>query len=129
MNYTSETVAAGYVIGDLKPNYNMVFHGETGECGRLDFNGPAMIFAGNAEESAKIFFDWIAQYFAQRLLDERNAGLEQAAKICEAGLYEADEAFLENRGDEERVPYEAGQALRKSLAAAIRAAAAKGSEK
>jgi hypothetical protein len=54
-----------------RPNYNITFHGEGGEIGRLDFNGPEMVFTGNAEESAKVFFDWIAKSFAGRLAEER----------------------------------------------------------
>jgi hypothetical protein len=30
-----------------------------------------MVFTGNAEESAKVFFDWIAKSFAGRLAEER----------------------------------------------------------
>ena len=48
----------------VKPNYNIIFHNNAGKVGELDFNGPAMVFSGNAEESAKVFFDLIAKLFA-----------------------------------------------------------------
>ena len=57
---------------DLLPNYNMTFNNKDGqEVGRLDFNGDTMKFIGNADESAQVFFDWIAESFASRLLQER----------------------------------------------------------
>lgn len=56
------------------PNYTIKFFKDTGEIGCLDFNGPAMVFTGEAEESAKVFFDWIAKSFSQRLEEERRKG-------------------------------------------------------
>jgi hypothetical protein len=74
-------------ILDLKPNYNISFHnnseGGTGkEVGKLDFNGPALVFTGDAEESAKVFIDWIASSFAGRLEEERKAERDRLAKEC-----------------------------------------------
>ena len=63
-----------------KPNYNLTFHraGDNGfiaqEVGRLDFNGPALVFEGSAEESAKVFIDWIAKAFEGRLKEEYQRG-------------------------------------------------------
>ena len=71
-------------IGNIKPNYNITFHnnldtGGTGKMvGRLDFNGPEMIFEGDAEESAKVFIDWIARAFKGRLEEEYNRGYSDA---------------------------------------------------
>ena len=45
---------------------------------------------------------------------------EDAAKVCESRLYEADEAFLDKRGDEERVPYEVSQSAIRGCAQSIR---------
>ena len=46
------------------PNYNMTFSNADGkEVGQLDFNGDTMKFSGNAEESAQVFFDWIAESY------------------------------------------------------------------
>lgn len=63
-----------------KPNYNITFHKANDnslmshEIGRLDFNGPAMKFEGDFEESAKVFFNWIATAFAERLKEEYQRG-------------------------------------------------------
>jgi hypothetical protein len=65
-----------------KPNYNITFHraGDNGfiaeEVGHLDFNGQAMKFEGDFEESAKVFFDFIARSFAGRLKEEYQRGYE-----------------------------------------------------
>jgi hypothetical protein len=61
---------------DLKPNYNISFHNNGQEIGKLDFNGPALVFTGDAEESAKVFIDWIARSFYGRLEEERKAERE-----------------------------------------------------
>ena len=58
---------------DLKPNYNISFHNNGQEIGKLDFNGPALVFTGEAEESAKVFIEWIARSFHGRLEGERKA--------------------------------------------------------
>jgi hypothetical protein len=68
---------------DPKPNYNISFHNNGQEIGKLDFNGPAMVFTGDAEESAKVFIDWIARSFAARLEEERKAEREMCAQLCE----------------------------------------------
>jgi hypothetical protein len=70
-------------IRDLKPNYNISFHNNDQEIGKLDFNGPALVFTGEAEESAKVFIDWIARSFHGRLEEERKAEREACAKVCE----------------------------------------------
>jgi len=63
---------------DTKPNHNMTFHNQDGkQVGVLDFNGPEMTFTGDADERAKVFFDFIARSFKARLdqerADERNS--------------------------------------------------------
>jgi hypothetical protein len=68
---------------DSKPNYNIAFHNNGQEIGKLDFNGPALVFTGDAEESAKVFIDWIARSFHGRLEEERKAEREACAKVCE----------------------------------------------
>jgi hypothetical protein len=70
-------------IRDLKPNYNISFHNNGKEVGKLDFNGSALVFTGEAEESAKVFVDWIARRFASRLEEESKAEREACAKVCE----------------------------------------------
>ena len=61
---------------NFKPNYNISFHNNGQEIGKLDFNGPALVFTGDAGESAKVLIDWIARSFAARLEEERKAERE-----------------------------------------------------
>jgi hypothetical protein len=68
---------------DLKPDYNISFHNNGQEIGKLDFNGPKLVFTGEAEESAKVFIDWVARNFAARLEDERKAEREMCSQLCE----------------------------------------------
>ena len=69
---------------DLKPDYNISFHNNGQEIGKLYFNGPEMVFTGDAEESAKVFIDWVARSFYGRLEEERKAEREACAKVCES---------------------------------------------
>lgn len=71
------------INSDTLPNYNMTFNNNGGEVGRLDFNGPEMKFTGNADESAQVFFDWIAEAFASRLLEERKREYTRCVKLVE----------------------------------------------
>lgn len=74
-----------YVLA--KPNYNISFHGEGGkEIGKLDFNGPALVFTGNAEESAKVFADYLAKSFYGRIEEAAQAERERCAQICDAQI-------------------------------------------
>jgi hypothetical protein len=69
---------------DLLPNYNMTFNNKDGqEVGKLDFNGDTMKFIGNADESAKVFFDWLAESFKSRLLQERKREYTRCVKLVE----------------------------------------------
>lgn len=78
---TDQTIA----LMTAKPSYNITFHRDGGEkAGELDFNGPEMKFTGNVEESGRVFFDWIAQSFAQRLKDERAGPLGEVEKLITA---------------------------------------------
>ena len=70
-------------VFNFKPDYNIAFHNNGKEVGKLDFNGPKMVFTGDAEESAKVFIDWIARSFAARLEEERKAEREACAKVCD----------------------------------------------
>lgn len=67
-----------------KANCSVIFHNEQGQVGALDFNGPALKFEGNAEESAKVFIDWVAKSFAGRLSEEYARGYQaaRAAQEC-----------------------------------------------
>ena len=70
-------------VSNFKPNYNISFHNNGQEIGKLDFNGPALVFTGDAEESAKVFIDWIAGSFHGRLEEERKAEREACAKVAD----------------------------------------------
>jgi hypothetical protein len=69
-------------VSNFKPNHNISFHNNGQEIGKLDFNGPALVFTGDAEESAKVFIDWVARFFHGRLEEERKAEREACAKVC-----------------------------------------------
>jgi hypothetical protein len=70
-----------FAFTEMKPNYNMTFNRDGKQIGVLDFNGPEMTFVGDADESAKVFFDFIAGWFKGRLeqerADERNSWLAE----------------------------------------------------
>lgn len=68
---------------NIKPNYSIRMHNGSSEVGVLDFNGPAMTFTGNAEESAMLLFAFIAESFEKRLEEERQAEREACAKVCD----------------------------------------------
>ena len=88
-----------FAFTDIKPNHNMTFHNQDGkQVGTLDFNGPEMVFTGDADESAKVFFDFIAGWFKERLEQERADEREACAKVCETewatlGQMEAGSVF------------------------------------
>lgn len=67
-------------ITSVKPNYSISFHKEDKTVGILDFDGPELVFNGDCHESAKVFIDFVAQSFANRLKEERNSAFEEAAK-------------------------------------------------
>jgi hypothetical protein len=67
----------------IKPDYNICFRNNNQVIGKLDFNGRALVFIGDAEESAKALIDWVARSFHGRLEEERKAEREACAKVCE----------------------------------------------
>ena len=71
-------------ISNITPNYNITFHNAKEQVGVLDFNGPEMVFSGNMHESAKLFFDWIAKSFKQRLEQDGVTELEQENRLLRA---------------------------------------------
>jgi len=95
------------LINNFKPSYTITMNHSDGECvGRFDFNGPKLVFTGDAEESAKVFVNYLAMIWEKRLQEEREAEREACAKVCEARVI----------GDHNREDQEA-----KRCAAAIRA--------
>ena len=71
----------------LTQTYTMQFSNQTGVVGLLDFNGPAMTFTGDADESAKAFLEFLEVHFQGRLKEEfergRKQGLEEATHVCD----------------------------------------------
>jgi hypothetical protein len=87
-------------VFNIKPNYSVTFqrneNGVTGkEVGKFDFNGPKMVFTGDAEESAKVFIEWVARSFAGRLEDERKAA-QPAAQEPVATIDSLEQEIYEN---------------------------------
>ena len=60
-----------YTIAQAKPDYNITLNntvdGKQVQIGKLDFNGAMMKFDGNADASAIVFMDSLAQTFKGRL--------------------------------------------------------------
>ena len=81
-------------IANLKPNYNITFHNNTDtsglgrQVGKFDFNGPELVFEGDAAESAKVFIDWATHAFEGRLKEERAKELEACCELLE-GMHAA----------------------------------------
>lgn len=80
-NYIFEPLGSAIKILEIKPNYSMTFHNADKQVGALDFNGPEMTFTGDADESAKVFFDWVAKSFKGRLEQERAEEREACIRI------------------------------------------------
>jgi hypothetical protein len=67
---------ANLSIGTIKPNYNMCFHKDNKEVGKLDWNGSEMVFSGDLAPSARVFFDYLTGCFQQRLQQEYDNGYQ-----------------------------------------------------
>jgi hypothetical protein len=96
MNREDYIVPMGQLaIRNTKPSYNIAFHRDGQTIGTLDFNGPAMVFTGDAEESAKVFIDWVATTFHGRLEQERETVRQACAREAELqGCHMAADAIL-----------------------------------
>jgi hypothetical protein len=77
-------------IANFKPNYNLTFHnnhdtsGAGGkQVGKLDFNGPELVFEGDAAESAQVLVDCVANAFHGRLEEERKSELDACCDLLE----------------------------------------------
>ena len=80
-------------VANFKPNYNLTFHRDGQEVGKFDFNGPEMIFEGDAAESAKVFVDFVARSFHGRLEEEREAGRKEARQEMQGRVETLDEMY------------------------------------
>ena len=83
IDWTEAKLPSPVLTLDTKSNYNITYYRDGIQVGVLDFNGPEMVFTGNADESAKVFFDKIARSFKARLEQERADEREACAKLCE----------------------------------------------
>ena len=63
-------------IGTIKPDYNICFTRDGKQIGKLDFNGPELVFTGEVATSARVFLDYLATCFKTRLEQEYNNGLK-----------------------------------------------------
>jgi hypothetical protein len=61
-------------IGTIKPNYIMHFSKDGKTVGTLDWNGSEMVFSGELAPSTRVFFDYLATCFQQRLKQEYTNG-------------------------------------------------------
>lgn len=101
---TEKIDASQYAFSQIKPNHSVFFSRPPNneQVGKLDFNGEKMTFEGEADESAKIFFDFLAECFAKRLEEERAAEREKFMAVCEAEYNKYDVLITEeDTGHEE----------------------------
>jgi len=63
-------------ISTIKPNYNMQFSKDGKTVGTLDWNGSEMTFSGDLAPSTRVFFDYLATCFQQRLKQEYTNGYQ-----------------------------------------------------
>ena len=68
------------------PNRTIRFHkdGNSEPVGTFDFNGPQMIFTGDADESAKVFIRFVSERWDERLKQERAEEREACARVCDS---------------------------------------------
>ena len=81
------TIPAGQMVtlAPPIPNHRFHFHqmdasgwANGPKVGTLDFNGAEMWFEGNADESAKVFFEYLSKHFKERLKQEYKRGYSDA---------------------------------------------------
>ena len=96
-------------------NYIINFHNNTEVVGKLDFNGPKMVFTGNADESVDAFVRAFVHWFDKRLKQERESEREACAKVVEPSAEHRRDALRDYIGGAE------GVELLDAAAAAIRA--------
>jgi len=83
-------------------SYTIKFHNNTGVVGKLDFNGPKMVFTGNADESVDAFIRAFGHWFDKRLKQERESEREACAKLLDDNWYKTQSdaaAAIRARGE------------------------------
>jgi hypothetical protein len=98
MNQEYKFKTTGEMLTNFKPSYTITVGNADGEVGRLDFNGPKLIFTGDAEESAKVFVNYLTMIWDKRLQEEREAEREACAKVCEQEQFELTEDVAGKNG-------------------------------
>jgi hypothetical protein len=91
-NLSDIAYPAGTLMG-IQPiqNYTINFHNGTEVVGKLNFNGPKMVFTGNADESVDAFVRAFGHWFDGRLKQEREAERRECVIACE-GVEQATES-------------------------------------
>jgi hypothetical protein len=70
------------------PAYDISLHRDGKQIGKLDFSGDEMVLIGDVDESAKVFFDYLASCFRGRLEEERAKEREACAKLIETSCHD-----------------------------------------
>ena len=73
-----------YSISEIEPDYTLRMSNREGEIGKLDWSSGTLKFTGKADESAKVFFDFLKEYVdkyieAKLKKKENNGGKSQKA--------------------------------------------------
>jgi hypothetical protein len=69
-------------IANTKPNHAVTFKNDQNQqVGELDFNGPELVFTGDASASAQVFIRYLSTVFRDRLSAERNLLIEAIEQI------------------------------------------------
>jgi hypothetical protein len=102
-NTSDIAMPVGTLMG-IQPiqSYTISFHNGA-FVGKLDFNGPKMVFTGNADESVDAFVRAFGHWFDERLKQEREA----CAKFVEDWSYPKECA-----GCDQPTPQQYAQAIR-----------------
>ena len=66
---TGETVELAQTLELAQPSYTVSFHRDGKHIGTFDFNQSPVTFTGDADASAKVFIDWVIQYFSGHVGD------------------------------------------------------------
>lgn len=93
---------ANMSIQQSKPDYNICFHQDGKQIGKLDFNSGTVKFEGNFEESAVRFVEYLSTQFSRRLRDEQIAAAKLLAELVTFELadeVEIDDAYRKGFND------------------------------
>ena len=58
-------------LGSLQPAHNISFSNGEKEVGKIDFSTGKMVFEGDMEESAKVFFDYLKDILIDPYLERK----------------------------------------------------------